>query len=354
MLYPFRCKSIYKEKVWGGRWFENAFGRKLPESSPIGESWELACRPQEMSEIVDGAFAGKSFLEIMQQYPVELLGKRIAQNGYDPFPLLIKFLDANEHLSVQVHPDDEFAQKIRPGELGKTEMWYILDAEPDGKLIMGVKEGVTPADFQKGIEDGTLEEYLAEVPVKAGDAFLIPAGTVHAIMKGVRLAEIQQNSDTTYRVYDWNRLGLDGKPRELHIKEALEVIDFKRTGINPHPGIIFEEDGWKSRLITACPYFAVEELEVEHLVCQINPERFEIWMVLEGNGTLNTKTDNYQLTVGETWVIPAALGDVELKGNIKILKSYIPDLQKEVITPLLAKGYTKEDLSKVGGLENLV
>ncbi|AZR73914.1 hypothetical protein BBF96_11240 [Anoxybacter fermentans] len=354
MVYPFRCKPIYKEKIWGGRWLEEAFGRDLPGEKLIGESWELTCRPDEMSIVEDGDFAGQTFKEVIQKYPEEILGKRITREGFDPFPLLIKFLDASDRLSVQVHPDDEYARQVKPGELGKTEMWYVLDAEPGAKLIMGVKPGVTRSEFAKSIEKGTLHECLNEVPVKPGDAFYIPAGTIHAILEGVRIAEIQQNSDTTYRVYDWNRVGLDGKPRKLHIKEALEVIDFNRTGINPHPGIILKKDGWQSRLLTACPYFAVEELKVERMKGQISPERFEIWMVLEGSGELKIKTDNYRLAKGETWVIPATLGNFELTGQVKILKSYIPDLEHEIITPLLAKGYSKADLGKVGGLNDMI
>lgn len=354
MLYPFHCQPIYKEKVWGGRWLESFFNRDLSPGKLIGESWELSCRLQEVSIIDHGEFSGLLLIELIQKHPKELLGTRISKRGYDPFPLLIKFLDANNRLSVQVHPHDEYAHQVNPGELGKTEMWYVLDAEPGAKLIMGVTEGVTSEEFAYAIQQGELHKYLTEVPVRPGDAFYIPAGTVHAILEGIRVAEIQQNSDTTYRVYDWNRMGLDGKPRQLHIKEALDVIDFQKIGINPHPGVTFEGKGWMSRLLTACRYFAVEEMCIQQMTGKINPERFEIWMVLEGSGVLETNGGVQILQSGQTWVIPASTGNYQLNGQLKILHSFIPDLEEEIVAPLLARGYSRDELyERIGGLNEL-
>lgn len=351
MLYPFHCQPIYKEKVWGGRWLESYFNRTLLPGKLIGESWELTCRSEEMSVIDHGDFSGLFLLELIQKYPEELLGTRIIKQSYYHFPLLIKFLDATNRLSVQVHPDDEYAYQVNTGELGKTEMWYVLDAEPGAKIIMGVKEGVTSDEFAYAIQKGELHKYLNEVPVQPGDAFYIPAGTVHAILEGIQIAEIQQNSDTTYRVYDWNRMGLDGKPRQLHIKEALDVIDFHRLGAKSYSGVTLEGKGWVKRLLTACHYFAVEEISVQQMTGKINPERFEIWMVLEGLGELETSSGTQILHPGETWVTPAITGNYRINGPLKILHSFIPDLEEEIVAPLLSLGYSRNELyEQIGGL----
>ncbi len=353
MIYPFRCKPIYKEKIWGGRWFEEGLARKLPDNKLIGESWELSCRPDEMSEVLNGSLAGKTIAELIHLHPEDLLGDRVISQGIDPFPLLIKFLDAKERLSVQVHPNNAYMTAKGTDDLGKSELWYVLSAEPDARLVIGVKEGVTPEIFEQGILHGNLDEYLTEVTVKPGDTFYIPAGTVHAIMEGVRIAEIQQNSDTTFRIYDWNRLGLDGRPRDLHIKEALEMIDFNCNDAICHEGILISGNGWQRHLITICEYFAVEELLVENYGGKVNPERFEVWMVVEGSGELVVQGEKYQLSLGETWFIPAVLGSYHLTGEIKILRSYIPDIFSEIVKPLLEMGYTIKDLWKIGGFEGL-
>lgn len=353
MIEPFKCKPIYKEKVWGGRWLEGTFQRNLPRKVSIGESWELTCRADEMSVVDTGVFVGKTLSQLIDLHSVELLGTRVVSQGIDPFPLLIKFLDANDRLSVQVHPDDHYFQSQGSTKLGKTEMWYVLDAEPDAKLILGLKAGTTPTEFKAGIEAGILDKYLNEVKIKAGDAFFISAGTVHAILAGARIAEVQQNSDTTFRIFDWNRLGLDNKPRPLHINEALAVTNFQQNEISANPGIVLAKEGWQRRILAACPYFVVEELIVEKMESNISPERFEIWMVIEGNGELNAKTGSYKLAVGETWMLPASLGNFQLIGETKILRIYIPDLKREIVDYLLSNNFSRSDLEKIGGLENL-
>lgn len=353
MLEPLKFEPIYKEKVWGGRWLADAFQRDLSKGSVIGESWELACREEEMSVVQEGGFQGKTLSQLIKLYPTELLGKRVLNLGIDPFPLLIKFLDANDHLSVQVHPDDNYFQSKDSPQLGKTEMWYILDAKPESKLILGLKEGITPKEFTEGVQRGKVSDYLNEIIVQPGDALFIPAGTVHAIMEGIQIAEIQQNSDTTYRIFDWNRLGLDKKPRPLHIDQALKVIDFDRNQATTSPGIIISDGGWQRRILVACDYFAVEELTIERMESNIPAERFEVWMVIQGTGELSVETGDYQLLAGQTWMLPASLGRFRLQGDVKLLRVYIPDLTVEIIDYLLFKKYTRLDLQKIGGLERL-
>ena len=350
MFEPFRCEPIYQKRVWGGRWFAEGLQRELPDAEPYGESWELSCREDAMSQVTAGRWAGKTLYELINQFHDELLGSRVRCENVRAFPLLIKFLDACDHLSIQVHPDDHNARQKMPGESGKTEMWYVLDAEPGASLILGLKDGVTPHELRNALETGEVRQYFHVSPVSAGDAIFIPAGTVHAILKGIRLAEIQQNSDTTYRIYDWGRLGLDGKPRELHIEDSLRVIDFERGCIKPSPGVLIKEQGYQRRILSACPYFAVEEMEIEFLEDGISPERFEAWMVISGTGTLRVGTDQYQLRAGETWILPAGLDNFELAGPLKLLKTYIPDLQNEIIAPLIARGFSREDLCMIGGL----
>ena len=212
MLYPLVFQPLFKERVWGGRELERLYAKKLPLSKTIGESWEISDRPGDASVIANGPLAGKNLRWLMEHQATEVLGSaKPAAEGR--FPLLCKILDARERLSLQVHPPAGKAKELN-GE-PKTEMWYIADAAPDASLYVGLKHGVTRAQFEKKVADGSVAECFHRIPVRAGDAMFLPSGRVHAIGDGLVIFEIQQNSDTTYRVFDWNRVGLDGKPREL-------------------------------------------------------------------------------------------------------------------------------------------
>ena len=224
MLYPFIFQPILKERIWGGRELERLYAKPLPPGKPIGESWEISDRPGDASVIANGPLAGKTLRWLMENHAAEILGKaKPAAEGR--FPLLCKILDAREKLSLQVHPPADKAKKLK-GE-PKTEMWFITDAAPDASLYVGLKRGVTRAEFEEKIADGSVAECFHRIPVRADDAMFLPSGRVHAIGAGLVIFEIQQNSDTTYRVFDWNRVGLDGKPRELHVPQSLASIDFK-------------------------------------------------------------------------------------------------------------------------------
>jgi len=220
MLYPLTFHPIFKERVWGGRNLERLYQKPLPPKVPIGESWEITDRPEGVSVIANGPLAGKDLRWLMENHREELLGNVKGER----FPLLIKVLDCQETLSVQVHPPANVAEKLK-GE-PKTEMWYIADATPEACLYAGLKRDATRYDFEHRIQNGTVADVLHRIDVKAGDAMFLPSGRVHAIGAGNVIFEIQQNSDTTYRVFDWNRVGLDGKPREMHVRESLESIDF--------------------------------------------------------------------------------------------------------------------------------
>ena len=223
MLYPLTFQPIFKERIWGGREIEKLYSKKLPAGKAIGESWEISDRPGDESVIANGKFAGKNLRWLMENHARELLGDAKPASG-NRFPLLIKILDAREKLSLQVHPPASKAAELK-GE-PKTEMWFIADAAPGAELFAGLKRGVTRAEFEKKISDGSVADCFHRIPVKAGDTMFLPSGRVHAIGDGLVIFEIQQNSDTTYRVFDWNRTGLDGKPRDLHIAPSLASIDF--------------------------------------------------------------------------------------------------------------------------------
>jgi mannose-6-phosphate isomerase len=223
VLYPLTFHPIFKERVWGGREIEKLYGKKLPAGKPIGESWEISDRPGDESVIANGPFAGKNLRWLMENHERELLGDAKPATG-NRFPILCKILDAREKLSLQVHPPASKAAELK-GE-PKTEMWFIAAAAPGAELYVGLKRGVTRVEFEKKISDGTVAENFHRIPVHAGDVMFLPSGRVHAIGAGLVIFEIQQNSDTTYRVFDWNRVGLDGKPRELHVPQSLASIDF--------------------------------------------------------------------------------------------------------------------------------
>ena len=223
MLYPLTFHPIFKDRVWGGRNLERLYQKPLPPDVPIGESWEITDRPEGVSVIANGPLAGKDLRWLMAHHSEELLGQAKPQNGR--FPLLVKILDAQEQLSLQVHPPADQAAAL--GGESKSELWYVADAIPEAEIFVGLKRGVGRAEFERKIRDGTVAECVHRQRVQRGDAMFLPSGRLHALGAGNVIFEIQQNSDTTYRVFDWNRLGLDGKPRELHVEQALQSIDFE-------------------------------------------------------------------------------------------------------------------------------
>ena len=252
----------------------------------------------------------------------------------DTFPLLVKLLDAERNLSVQVHPRDAYAIANEDGDLGKTEMWYVLHARPDARLILGLKAGVSPAAFRRAIQDGSLEDWLHYVPVRAGDAIFIAPGTVHAATKGLVLAEVLQNSDTTYRVYDWGRVGTDGKPRQLHIEKAMDVIDFDLVEPGPVvPQPLPAPAGVQRRLLVDCDYFVVENVHLEGGAVfsdHANGESFEIWGVVTGAAHLSSGAGDLDLAAIRFCLLPACLGDFTFSASesARLLRVRLPNPQR--------------------------
>jgi mannose-6-phosphate isomerase len=326
-LYPLLFEPVLKDYIWGGRTLEK-LGRALPPEGPIAESWEIAGHEDGTTVVSNGRFAGLPLTAVQEELGLDLVGRDSAwAQERGKFPLLIKLLDASRPLSVQVHPRDDYALAHEGNELGKTEMWVVLDAEPGAELILGVKKGTTPQTFREGIQSGKLEPFLHHVPVKAGDHICVPAGTLHAIMGGILIAEIQQNSNTTYRVYDWNRVGADGRPRPLHIDKALDVIDFDNTEPSLQaPQMISEAGGVRRELLCANRYFVTERVTMAAGAIfegTCDGRSLEIWGVLQGGVLIN----DTPLAAIRFTLLPAALGDYAVTAvtEATLLRTYVAE-----------------------------
>ncbi|GIO31609.1 MULTISPECIES: type I phosphomannose isomerase catalytic subunit [Paenibacillus] len=319
--YPLLFQPEFKERVWGGRALER-FGLTPPEGH-IGEGWMIADHPNGTTTVVNGELAGKGLDQIREELGKEWFGSKGFSEKNGRFPLLIKLLDCNDNLSVQVHPTDDY-EGLPKGELGKTEMWYVLDAKPGAKIIYGLKDGVTRESMKAALENGTVMDTLREVSVEAGDTFYIPAGTVHALCAGVVVAEIQQNSDTTYRIYDYDRPGLDGKPRELHIEDSLNVTAFEGSGATTMKTGGLGAGEWLQ--IAKSPYFIVEKGIVDgSWNLNTTPESFTILVVCDGSGKLGWNGGSMEIKAGQCFLLPANLGAYTLEGKATVLRSYLPE-----------------------------
>src|SRR5436190_8502996 len=315
MLYPLTFHPIFKERVWGGRKLELLYHKPLPPDTTIGESWEISDRPGDVSVVANGPLEGKDLHSVMEAHGDELLGETHSLNGR--FPLLIKILDAQEKLSLQVHPPAHKAESL--GGEPKTEMWYIADAAPDAELFVGLRQGVTRQEFEQKIEAGTVAECFHRIKVARGDAIFLPSGRVHAIGAGLVIFEIQQNSDTTYRVFDWNRVGLDGKPRPLHIRESLASIDFNDF----EPALIqykFSRNPTISiRFLVDDPLFRVDACKVKR------GQRFHlripaahILAVIKGRLEVTWRDHQLLLTAGHFVLLPVSLERITLTAQTQV------------------------------------
>jgi mannose-6-phosphate isomerase len=309
VFYPLTFHPIFKERVWGGRNLERLYGKKLPAGRPIGESWEISDRPTDVSIVANGPLAGRDLRWLMENHSNELLGTAKPQQGR--FPLLIKILDAQDKLSLQVHPPASKAAEL--GGDPKTEMWFIADAAPGAELFVGLKRGATRANFERKIRDGTVADCFHHVSVCAGDAMFLPSGRVHAIGAGLVVFEIQQNSDTTYRVFDWNRIGLRGQPRDLHVPESLASIDFSDV----EPALLTRsyvvDSSAKRWLLMRHPLFAVEHMLLEAgAVVRLQPDTMQIIACLSGSISVEAGAHTVEMSPGEFCLVPAALAAATL------------------------------------------
>ncbi len=326
-MYPIKFSPDYKDRVWGGNKLQTVLNKEIPNNH-TGESWEIACHNHGQSIVENGDYKGLTLYELLSAHGEEIIGKAFGPE--DKFPLLIKFIDAKSKLSVQVHPDDAYAKIYENGELGKSEAWYILQADPGSKLIAGLKDGVSKEQFTDCIHNNTLEDVLHEVEVTQGDVLNIPAGLIHAIGDGILLAEVQQNSDTTYRVYDWGRFGLDGKPRELHVKQSLEVIDFEQKHskelVKPETT---RGENYTLKTFVRSPYFILQELVVEGPFDGIQEHDFEILMCVEGEGSVTAGDFTVPVCKGETLLLPAGVDAYRIKPvteNVVFVKTFVEEV----------------------------
>lgn len=327
MPYPLRFTPHYFTKIWGGRKIETLLGRELLAQDPVGESWELSDHPHGRSIICNGVDAGKSLHELLQRDGEKLIGRNLKAAEEAEFPLLVKYIDANDKLSVQVHPDDEYARQ-HEGEPGKTEMWYVLQADPGSCLIAGIREGVTAEQFRAALADGDPAALLNHLPVKTGDSIFIPSGRIHAIMPGLLILEIQQSSDTTYRLYDWNRAGLDGQLRELHIEPAMAVSnwqDITPTTINMS---CKEYTGYCKLTLAKCQYFQVDKYQLkDSLSFNYDGASFHIINIIRGSGIIQWDGGTEKLHFADTLLIPADLTSFTLipDDTMEIILSFVPN-----------------------------
>ncbi len=318
--YPIKFTPILQEKIWGGTKL-NSFLNKKSQTDNIGESWEISTVSNNVSIVANGSLKNKTLQELLETYAEEFVGKKVYKIFANKFPLLIKFIDANDDLSVQLHPNDELAKK-RHNSFGKTEMWYIMHADKNARLILGFKEGITQEKYQKSLKSKELITVLNEVPVKNGDTYFLPTGTVHAIGSGVLLAEIQQTSDVTYRIYDWDRVDTKGNQRQLHLKEATEAINFNYKGekVNYKPVVN------KSVSMVSCKYFTINFLSInkKKLMNYTHVDSFVIYMCVYGSAKIIGLDFKVSITMGETVLIPAQLNEFVIKTKeVKLLEVFM-------------------------------
>jgi len=313
-MYPMKLNPVFKETIWGGNKIKEVYGKNT-FCDKIGESWEASAIPGGVSTVANGEFAGMGLDELTAKFSAEILGKA----GGEQFPLCFKIIDAADFLSVQVHPDDEYAGKHH-GCLGKTEMWYILDCEPGAELIFGFNRDLTREEFAKAVEEKETDKLLNRVKVKPGDYFYIKAGTVHAIGSGILLAEIQQSSDITYRVFDWNRVDKNGKGRELHVERALDVSDYSAYSAEGKKAEIIKKDYAEIKVLAREKYFSSREIKLSgETIFDTKGESFHLLFVAEGELFVNGEKS----VKGDTWLIPASVGEYTLSGEGLVLENFV-------------------------------
>ncbi|WP_299900033.1 type I phosphomannose isomerase catalytic subunit [uncultured Aquimarina sp.] len=320
-LYILKFEPILKEKIWGGSKLNTILG-KQEQGDHIGESWEVSDVEDNYSVVSNGHFKGKTLKELLEVYSKRILGEKNFNRFGTKFPLLIKFIDAKEDLSVQLHPDDELA-KVKHDSFGKTEMWYVLQADQDSNLIIGFDKQVSPEEYEKSVADKTIKELLHYEPVTTGDTFFVYAGLIHAIGKGVLLAEIQQTSDITYRIYDWDRTDAAGNYRELHQEDALEAIDFSTDRESKVP---YSSKKNEITSLVACPYFITNLIDIDQkkVITHETLDSFVIYMCVAGSAEIIQNEQKMKINVGETILVPAEIKEIEVVSKeAKFLQTYI-------------------------------
>ncbi len=309
MKEPLLLKPATKDYLWGGHKLKKLYNKEA-DTTVLAECWELSCHKDGLCLITNGEHAGKTLYELLEEHP-EYIG---VNKKADEFPILVKLIDAKDDLSVQVHPDDDYSRK-NEGDNGKTEMWYVIDAEPGATLIYGLNKSLTKEDFRMAISQGNLEEYVNAVNVKKGDVFFIPAGMLHGIGKGIVIAEVQQSSNVTYRVFDSNRKDANGNSRPLHIEKAIDV-----TTLTPEP--LYEAPA--NDVLAKCQYFTVKRINIEtNTTLKAGKDSFQHLLVTEGEAVILYNSKNYCASAGQSLFIPAGLGEYKVLGKATLILSTV-------------------------------
>jgi mannose-6-phosphate isomerase len=317
-LYPLQFEPILKERIWGGTKLKTYLNKPIT-SDITGESWEISTVENDVSILANGTFKGKSLNELINEFPEAVLGTKVYAQFGKQFPLLFKYLDAREDLSIQLHPNDELAKK-RHNSFGKTEMWYVMQADTDARLIVGFKEKSSQEEFTQNLNNKTLLNILDTKKVKQGDVFMLETGTIHALGAGIVIAEIQQTSDITYRVYDFDRVDANGNTRELHIDLALEALNYEKIEAQR----LYSKNQNSSNEVINCKYFTTNFIPLDgNTKIQKSKNSFTVYMCVDGDFQLTVDNESYVYKKGDTVLIPAALTDFQLSGKASILEIYI-------------------------------
>lgn len=317
-LYPLQFQPILKERIWGGEKLKTILNKPIV-SKITGESWELSTVEGDVSIVANGELKGISLMELINDFPNEILGTRVYKRFGKQFPLLFKYLDAREDLSIQVHPNDKLA-KERHNSFGKTEMWYVMQADADSRIIVGFKEDSSKEEYLKHLNDKTLVSILDDVKAKSGDVFFLETGTVHAIGAGLVVAEIQQTSDITYRLYDFDRKDAQGNTRELHVDLALDAINYNKVDTQKK----YDTKANASNEVVDCPYFTTNFIPLEDSVeVSKSGETFTVYMCIEGSFDIEYDSFKQSYQKGDTVLVPAAIKSFVVNGNASILEIYI-------------------------------
>ncbi len=315
MNQPLFLQPVFQERIWGGTALKDQFNYDIP-SDKTGECWAISGHPNGQSTVANGEYAGKTIGELWNEHR-ELFGGHPSP----VFPLLTKILDANADLSVQVHPDDTYAKEHENGELGKTECWYIIDCDEGAEMIFGHTAG-TKEEFVSKIENGEWDELLRRIPVKPGDFFYVPSGTIHALCKGTLVLETQQSSDTTYRVYDYDRRDAEGNTRELHIEKSIEVTTIPHRNADVQPSVE-KRDGVEVTKFVEAEYFSVYKWQIDGYASFVQDQPFQLASVLDGEGTMKVHGETYALKKGDHFILPADVETFEVEGKMELIVSHV-------------------------------
>jgi len=348
---PFlKFEPAFFPRIWGGQKLATYFGMAAPQDESVGEAWLVSDHPAHQSVVAEGPRKGSTLAELLDEDSRALLGSRPSLDVHGRFPLLLKLLDARQKSSVQVHPGDEDARRLGEPDSGKTEMWYVLQADPGSEMVCGLVEGVTEELIRPAIEDGSIETLMKRFSVTSGVPIFVPPGTVHALGSGSVIAEIQQNSDITYRLYDYDRKDAQGNKRELHLEKALEVINFSCDHRGPNKPLWIEETDARRAFLAACRYFAVEMVDVAgHYKRETASASFYIVLPLDGGLNIRACGQELGIRPAEAVLMPGHVHEFILEGLAKCLIYYVPNLMRDVVEPLEAAGHPLEHILKLGG-----